>query len=58
MLLMTGDGQARFCPRPLEGVVLQNGTQPERLILDGQQRPTSLFQSIFSQRAAETRECA
>ena len=42
MLLETGGDGAHFMPRPVEGVVLNNGQKPERLILDGQQRMTSL----------------
>src|ERR1700675_75249 len=45
MLLETG-GEARFQERPLEGVVSANGVKPERLILDGQQRLTSLTQVL------------
>lgn len=45
MLLETG-GEARFQVRPVEGVELLNGTKAERLILDGQQRLTSLTQVL------------
>jgi hypothetical protein len=45
MLLETG-GEARFHVRSVEGVTLPNGTKPERLILDGQQRLTSLTQVL------------
>src|SRR3954449_9503016 len=43
MMLETG-GEARFQPRPGEGVSFGDGPppSPERLILDGQQRLTSL----------------
>jgi len=43
MMLRTG-GEVRFKQRPIEGVTT-TGT-PERLILDGQQRITSLFQAL------------
>src|SRR5919206_4306349 len=44
MLLETG-GEARFQIRPVEGVELRNsGIPAEQLILDGQQRLTSLTQ--------------
>src|SRR5205085_1835945 len=45
MLLETG-GEARFQVRPLEGVALPDTASPERLILDGQQRLTSLTQVL------------
>jgi hypothetical protein len=45
MLLETG-GDVRFQVRPVEGVSLPNGNKAERLILDGQQRLTSLAQVL------------
>ena len=42
MMLETGGEEVRFKPRLVEGVVA-NGVKPERLILDGQQRLTSLY---------------
>lgn len=54
MTLRTG-GEVRFQPRPIEG--LRFGTpepQPERLLLDGQQRLTSLFQATRLNRATDT----
>lgn len=48
MMLETGNAEMRFKPRLIEGVTLNNPPDPERLILDGQQRLTSLFQSLFS----------
>jgi len=47
MVLETGNPDVRFKPRPIEGVELADNTEPERYILDGQQRMTSLFQSLF-----------
>jgi hypothetical protein len=44
MTLETG-GETKFHPRPVEGVTLPNGVEPELLVLDGQQRLTSLFQA-------------
>jgi hypothetical protein len=55
MLLKTG-GDVRFKLRPVEGTTPAPGVQPERLILDGQQRLTSLFQSIVSGQPVETRD--
>ncbi|MBD3563374.1 DUF262 domain-containing protein, partial [Planktothrix sp. FACHB-1355] len=47
MMLQTGNPDVRFQSRPIEGVTLNNSIQPERLILDGQQRLTSLVQSLL-----------
>lgn len=56
MMLQTGNEEVRFKPRLVEGVTLQNPPEPERLILDGQQRLTSLFQSLFSGQPVVTRD--
>jgi hypothetical protein len=48
MLIETGNPDVKFKPRPVEGVTLSNLAKPERLILDGQQRLTSLFQALLS----------
>ncbi|MET7754952.1 DUF262 domain-containing protein [Streptomyces sp. NPDC005389] len=45
MTLQSG-GDVRFKHRPIEGAAPPPDTQPETLVLDGQQRLTSLFQSI------------
>jgi hypothetical protein len=55
MLLETGNENIRFKTKPVEGVVGLNGTKPEMLILDGQQRITSLYQSIMTNRVVNTR---
>lgn len=55
MLLETG-GDARFQVRPVEGVSLSNGQEPERLILDGQQRLTSLTQVLKLPATVSTRD--
>ncbi len=57
MTLGTGSADIIFKPRPIEGTDdhLQQ-EEPETLILDGQQRLTSLFQSLKSGRAVETRD--
>ncbi|MCW4354174.1 DUF262 domain-containing protein [Hoyosella sp. YIM 151337] len=46
MLLQTGNDQIRFKPRPIEGVTLPPGSTPDYLLLDGQQRLTSLTQAL------------
>src|SRR5258708_6074504 len=51
MMLENGNPAVRFKPRAVEGVELDSAKEPERFILDGQQRLTSLFQSLFQRRA-------
>ena len=46
MLLKTGNDQIRFKPRPVEGTSVPPLTKPELLLLDGQQRLTSLTQAL------------
>jgi len=48
MLLQTGGDGVQFQPRPIQGVQISNGTKPEYLILDGQQRMTSLYLAMSS----------
>ncbi|MDL1985956.1 MAG: DUF262 domain-containing protein [Deltaproteobacteria bacterium] len=48
MLLQTGGDGVQFQPRPIQGVQIPNGTKPEYLILDGQQRMTSLYLAMSS----------
>lgn len=48
MMLQTGNPNVRFKPRLVEGVPSTVICEPERLILDGQQRLTSLYQSLFA----------
>jgi len=55
MLLETGNDNIRFKTKPVEGVIGLNGTKPEMLILDGQQRITSLYQAIITNRVVNTR---
>ncbi len=56
MLLETG-GEARFQIRPIEGVELSSrANSAEQLILDGQQRLTSLTQVLKLQHAVKTRD--
>ena len=55
MMLRTG-GDVRFKLRPVEGAMPLADIQPERLILDGQQRLTSLFQSLASGKPVETQD--
>lgn len=46
MLLKSGNDQIRFKPRPIEGTSVPAGTHAEWLLLDGQQRLTSLTQAL------------
>jgi hypothetical protein len=55
MLLETGNRNVRFKTRLVESVVPTDEIEdPEELILDGQQRLTSLYQTIFSNRIVKT----
>lgn len=54
MLLETG-GEVRFQVRPVEGVALAAGEEPELLILDGQQRLTTLTQVLALKTPVATR---
>lgn len=57
MLLEAGGNEVKFKTRPIEGVTLQNGdVKPEKLILDGQQRLTSLFQVFSANEAVKTKD--
>ena len=53
MMLETG-GETRFRPRPIEGVRLTGSIDPALLVLDGQQRLTSLFQATTYGKVVET----
>jgi hypothetical protein len=54
MLLETGNESIRFKTKPVEGAP-NNGTKPELLILDGQQRITSLYQAIITNQVVTTK---
>lgn len=56
MTLQTG-GEVHFKPRLVEGVPPEvEAPRPERLLLDGQQRLTSMFQALMSKRPIRTRD--
>ncbi|WP_182886633.1 DUF262 domain-containing protein [Microbispora sp. H10885] len=55
MTLQTG-GDARFKQRPLEGAAATATKKPDRLLLDGQQRLTSLFQALMLGEPVQTRD--
>ncbi|OPX40649.1 MAG: hypothetical protein B1H13_06370 [Desulfobacteraceae bacterium 4484_190.3] len=54
MLLQTGGDGVQFQPRPIQGVQIPHDTKPEYLILDGQQRMTSLYLAISSDQPVPT----
>jgi hypothetical protein len=54
MMLETGGNGVRFKPKPLAGVLAVQHGEPQQLLLDGQQRLTSLFQSLKSGQPVET----
>lgn len=56
MILQTGNSDVNFKPRPVEGVTEANLLRPESLVLDGQQRLTSLYQSLLSRRIVSTKD--
>lgn len=56
MLLKTGNAQVRFKPRAIEGVDLEPGTEAKMLLLDGQQRLTSLTQALSGTGAVSTKD--
>jgi len=54
MLLETGNDGIKFKAKPVEGVKNANGVEPEMLILDGQQRITSLYKAIVTNEVVDT----
>lgn len=54
MMLELGGEEVRFKPRVLSGVDAAAACEPEQLVLDGQQRLTSLYQSLRGERAVDT----
>ncbi|MDW5598630.1 DUF262 domain-containing protein [Conexibacter stalactiti] len=55
VMLLESGGDVAFRTRPLEGAT-PDGREPEVLILDGQQRLTSLFQSLVAGDPVRTRD--
>lgn len=56
MLLQTGGEHIRFKPRPLAGAEEIQHKEPETLVLDGQQRLTSLYQALMGKSAVDTKD--
>jgi hypothetical protein len=53
LLTMKTGSDVRFAPRPIEGAP-DTGQEPAELLLDGQQRVTSLYQALYSDKPVET----
>lgn len=56
MLLKTGNTQVRFKPRAVEGVKLKPDVEAKYLLLDGQQRLTSLTQALSGDGVVATKD--
>lgn len=56
MLLKTGNSQVRFKPRAIEGIDLAAGVEAKFLLLDGQQRLTSLTQALSGTGVVATKD--
>lgn len=54
MLLDTGNNHVRFKPRAVAGVKLEDDAEPDWLLLDGQQRLTSLTQALTGDGVVDT----
>lgn len=55
VMMLEAGGDARFKSKPIEGVPEQNA-EPDKLLLDGQQRLTSLYQALRLKRPIETKD--
>lgn len=56
MLLETGSDQIRFKPKPVSGTRVAPNTEPKLLLLDGQQRLTSLTQALTGDGIVHTKD--
>ncbi|WOP19533.1 DUF262 domain-containing protein [Raineyella sp. LH-20] len=56
MLLETGSDQVRFKPKPVSGTSVAQGAEPKLLLLDGQQRLTSLTQALTGDGIVHTKD--
>jgi len=56
MTLEVGGDGVNFAPKALAGVKASGVGAPEQLLLDGQQRTTSLFQALYSGAAVATKD--
>ena len=56
IMTLAADGDVQFEKRPIEGVTLQGNERHERYLLDGQQRLTSLYQTLRHEGPVETQD--
>ena len=56
IMTLDADGEVQFQRRPLEGVTLHGNERHERYLLDGQQRLTSLYQTLRYDGPVETQD--
>ncbi|WP_022898992.1 DUF262 domain-containing protein [Humibacter albus] len=56
MLLKTGNESVRFKPKPLEGTAPADEVEAQKLLLDGQQRLTSLSQALVGTGVVATKD--
>ncbi len=56
VMMLRAGGDVKFKQRPVQGATPPAGVHVERLILDGQQRLTSLFQAIALKQVVETQD--
>ena len=56
IMTLDADGDVQFQRRPIEGVVLGGNERHERYLLDGQQRLTSLYQTLRYNEVVETED--
>lgn len=55
MFLEYGNESIHFKPKPIEGSGADPATEPDELILDGQQRLTSLYNALYSKNPVHTK---
>ena len=55
MFLTYGNPEIQFKYKPIEGAVVPSGVVPSELILDGQQRLTSIFNALYSDKPVHTK---
>ena len=56
MTLQTGGSELQFKARPIEGASVPDGVMPAELLMDGQQRLTSLLQALASEDPVDTKD--
>ena len=56
IMTLDADGDVQFQKRPIEGVTLTGNERHERYLLDGQQRLTSLYQTLRFDGPVDTRD--